>query len=267
MNNKIKIIFFIAFACLISWPFNLTAQTEINTTINVKDIFYVNENIEFDYNFLSFEDVKIEYMPSVACEGIPEILRQPMTADIKAGKIFASHYSFGKLSHEFNGQNCRAQIEILQPVNFLEEQKFNIALNKNFSFTLDICADSKCKSRTTVFELGEPVFINFQTEVDSPVVSTLLVYPNKSETKLQLPAKIKLAQTGNYYLRASAEKSGYNKVDVEENFAVIENHVKILSNSDSIFSAWFWRVAGTILVFWALIIVVFLTLKRRRHIK
>lgn len=209
------------------------AQTklDIGIKINAKDIFQVNDTLNFTYALTSNQDTEITYTPYISCELAPQPFLEEKVISLKANTPYQGEYSSIKVSDDFEPQSCVAFIRISSPMEKREEKEFKIEAIPSLEFNLNYCKDSACEEKTKVFILNDVIYLNYISEVENPEITAKLIYPDKTEKQITLPTSIKAEQAGNYELEITANKEGYKTTNKNDMFGVIAEQPQIKSAS------------------------------------
>lgn len=194
----------------------------INITMDIKNEFFENDLIYFNYTIVSDTDIEIQHYNFIDCPYGPVPFYNEKKISLKKDSIFSDNYTYVKVTNDFEPQTCTAYIQILSPIQIREEKNFSIITNPSFSFELKTCKDSACTEKAKVFIKNEDIYIDFDSEVPEPIITATLTLPDKTTQPLSLPTSIKAEQTGTYELDITASKQGYKTITKKEMFGVIE---------------------------------------------
>jgi len=214
--------------------FNLClAQTNpnINIKINVNDTFQINDTLNFTYTITSNQDAEITYTPYISCEQAPQPFLEEKEISLKANVPYQDKYASIKVEDYLEPQTCVVFIQILSPIEKKIEKEFKIETIPSFQFNLQYCKDQSCAKKTKVFILNDDIYLNYNSDVKDLEITVNLIYPDKTEKQITLPASIKAEQTGNYELDVTVSKQGYKTVIRKDMFGVIGEQVEIKSAS------------------------------------
>ena len=200
---------------------------KIDVKIEIKDSFIKEENVLFDYTILSDKNLSILVIPYIDCPSapIPQLIQKEIK--IKENSPYKEVYYGFTIEESIEPQTCTAYVQILSPFEQIFSKDFKITTNPSFSFETKTCKDSECSEITKVFVKDENIYLDYSSSVESPSVTTLLTYPDKTTKQLTLPASIKAEQIGNYELEIIASKQGYKTITKKELFGVIEKEAVI----------------------------------------
>ncbi len=187
--------------------------------INTEKIFEEGDNIEFSYMLISQTNEIIKYTASVSCDNAPEPLLQLKQIELKRNEPYYDEYFYAQVDENFLTSECYALITIIEPYNFIKEQKFDVGAKSSFSF--DVLLDKK------VFTQGETISLDYSSDISNLEIDAKLTYPNKTIKQILLPSSILAEQIGTYSLDVLASKEGYKTVTKKEQFAAIYNNAKI----------------------------------------
>lgn len=223
--NKIKKIILIELFLLV---FPLTSlASDITVKIDIAKEFLLGERIYFDYNLFSTISKEVILFPGVRCEkGLSMSSREIFIKKLEAGKIIKLSYYGRIVSEDIEPQTCTAYVQILSPIQKTVEKQFKIKTNPVFEFNINFCKDSLCLEKSKTFVKGSNVYLNYSSEITNPNITASLIYPDKSISRISLPAVIKPEQIGTYTLEVTVSKSGYKTITKKEQFAVIEKQPK-----------------------------------------
>ncbi|MBD3355198.1 hypothetical protein GF361_04400 [Candidatus Woesearchaeota archaeon] len=195
------------------------AYSAIDADIEVKSVFEQGDNMYFNYSLMSDSDVRAVIFPHIECSGNPIAPMLEKEIFLKKGELYEDVYLDTVIDDAFEPGECRAYIRFVDPVHEIESENFSIDVIPDFSFRIEL--DKK------VFLLDEEIDIDYETDVENPMVSAVLTLPDKSKKELELPVEVRAEQTGTYGLEVTALKEGYKAVNVKEEFAVIKEHAEI----------------------------------------
>jgi hypothetical protein len=236
--------------------------------INVRESFYPGDDLKFSYRLLAAGNETVSYSPKIVCPNLPQaMLDEPRTIRLQPATPVYEEYSSGKVESTAVSETCEAQVEVFAPAPFLETKKFKIAGVKPLSAALNICADSDCKNSKTVFAAGEDVFLNLTADASDTSANILLTRPDGREEILTLPAKIKANEIGSYNISANIEKAGYQPVAINQNFAVIAEHLALPTTVETTKSSWLLIMIVSVAAILILVIIIFGAWLWRRNIK
>jgi len=102
---------------------------------------------------------------------------------------------------------------------------------KEIMLDIHFCKDKQCSEKSKIFLKNENIYLDFNSEVQNPTITTTLTYPNKKQEQITLPYSFKPSQTGTYNLEVTASKQGYKTITKKEQFGVIEKEAEIKSVS------------------------------------
>ncbi len=231
-NKKIQVVFL----TLVFFVF-LASGASASVAINIKvdSQFTVGEKISFNYTFVSNVDDEISYMALVDCPEIPQALLEIKSATLEKDNPFEEEYIYiGVVREDIEPQNCRAVVGIIEPFEIIEEEFFEISTNPSFEFNVFSCKDQSCTEKSKVFLKNENIYLDYDSEVDNPLITATLTYPDETTQTLTLPTSIKTEQIGTHTLGVTASKEGYKTMSVKEQFAIIEQEADILILSVSV---------------------------------
>ncbi|MFH1224678.1 MAG: hypothetical protein V1676_02640 [Candidatus Diapherotrites archaeon] len=120
------------------------------------------------------------------------------------------------------------------PDNVLDSRElaFSITgLPEKFVFDLESCRDRGCAEKSKIFVKGEIIYLNFESGIEGPEISAMLIFPGKTTQQILLPYSLKAEQLGSYRLEATASAEGCKTMQKTFQFVVIEKHAEIPSAS------------------------------------
>ncbi len=255
-----QIVIFLVLLMVIS---PISALSDIH--IEIKDAFTVGETINFNFTIISDDDRIINYFSGIACKNVPSPLIELKTIEMIPGIFFKGDYTSIEVNELMEPQTCTAYVEITNPEYQRFEKNFSIITKPSFSFNIKL--DKK------VFLKNEEIQIDYDSEVENPLITTTLTYPDKLEKQITLPSSIKTEQIGTYELEVSASKEGYKTITDKEQFGVIEKEAEIKSvslvdeksfddgNGGSFF--WIWLIVG--LAF--LVLIIYFVIRKKINSK
>ncbi len=196
--------------------------------LNVNEVFYEGDSINFEYRIISDENIDVEYSAGISCESeihldLIEIKERKLNKD----EPFYGEYEYGKVQNDFQSSDCIAYVSFLSPYSFNIQKAFRIETKPSFSFDVKICKDKACSKPSKIFLKGEEIYLDYFIDVENPYVTAVLSYPDKTTKQLTLPASIKAEQIGNYELEITASKQGYKTINKKELLGVIEEEAVI----------------------------------------
>ena len=209
----------LVFACIVLFLFSNFVIAFPQIAINTEKIFEEGDNIEFSYMLISQTNEIIKYTASVSCDNAPEPLLQLKQIELKRNEPYYDEYFYAQVDENFLTSECYALITIIEPYNFIKEQKFDVGAKSSFSF--DVLLDKK------VFTQGETISLDYSSDISNLEIDAKLTYPNKTIKQILLPSSILAEQIGTYSLDVLASKEGYKTVTKKEQFAAIYNNAKI----------------------------------------
>lgn len=219
MNNKICIgVLFLLM---------LPGINALTIDLDVKPNFLSGETLYFDYNFLSTTDETILYTPIIDCPNAPHAFLEQKEIVVEANVRSRQTYYDIRIDESIEPQTCTASVRVLSPIQLRKEKTFTIDINPSFSFELNLCKDQSCIEKSKVFVQNENIYLDYDSEVSSPIVIATLIHPDKVTKKITLPISIKAEQIGNYNLEVSASKEGYKTLTKTTQFAVIGSETEI----------------------------------------
>ncbi|MDP7140760.1 MAG: hypothetical protein QF506_00190 [Candidatus Woesearchaeota archaeon] len=205
----------------------LTLVSALSIDISMKESFGVGEEIYFDYTITSDVSQEIEYLASVSCPNAPLALLDVKTVSLEANvALTEKHVYMSSVDESIEPQMCDATVGILSP-EISEEKSFEIKVNPSFEFNVLICKDLNCAEKTKVFTLNKDIYLDYISEIPSPIITATLTSPDKSTKQLTIPSSIKAEQTGTYTLEVKASKQDYKTITKKIQFGVIEQEADI----------------------------------------
>jgi len=113
------------------------------------------------------------------------------------------------------------------------EKRFQvIGTKKTLLISLKVCKEVGCRYNEKMFIQNQDINIDYVSEVQGISITAVLTFPDKSTKQLTLPSSIKADQIGTYELEVTASKEGYKTISKQEQFAVIEEEVVVISTSE-----------------------------------
>lgn len=200
---------------------------EISIDINVEDSFSSGETASFEYSIYSDSSQQIIFMPSVFCSDAPIAELKQNLININAGETYSGKYEGATIDESIEPQTCTAYVQILSPVEIIEQKQFVIETPPSFYFDLKMCKDSACENKAKVFLVGDNIYLDYDSEVSNPLITITLTYPDKRTAQLNVPGSVRATDIGTYEMEISAEKQDYKKIKQKQNFAVIDEKPEI----------------------------------------
>lgn len=210
--RKFTFIYFVVLFCSV-----VSAVPVIE--IVMEPTFYEGDVIGFSYSFLSEQNELISYVANVNCFGSAMALLEVKETDLIVGELFVDEYRYGIVDENVKSGRCLASVSVLEPYEMGITEFFEVS--GLFEFSFDLMFEKK------VFLQNEDVYLDYESSVDDVVVSVVLESPDGVQEDIVLPISMKVEQIGTYELRVVAFKEGYRDVNLKEQFAVIEEEVKI----------------------------------------
>ena len=250
-----------------------TVSALVDIKIEVEPGFKVGETIRFDYTFTSNSGEEITYTPKISCIDYPEGILNLETISLLKDTPLTKTYEGFKVTGEDISQQCLAIIDIQKPFTQIKQKMFEIVGKKPLGFNLLVCKDVSCSDQSKIFLQNEVIYLDYTSSVDSPTISAILTYPDKSTQQISLPTSIEAEQIGTYELEVSASKEGYRAITDEEQFGAIEKKAEIESvalvdeksfddgNGGSFF--WIWLIVG--LAF--LVLIIYFVIRKKINSK
>jgi hypothetical protein len=203
------------------------AQAIIQIEIDVKPIFQIGENIEFNYSLTSNMNELVRYLASVNCPDAPQSLLDLKTIQLQANQKVLKNYSYLLLDSNVKPQTCTASVSIQEPYKLTITKPFVIATTPSFSFNVYSCKDSACNEKAKVFLKNENIYFDYSSSVENPSLVAKITYPDKTTKQITLPTSIKANQIGSYALDVTASKAGYQTQTQNYQFGVIAKEAMI----------------------------------------
>ncbi|MFB6075598.1 MAG: hypothetical protein ABEK17_00490 [Candidatus Aenigmatarchaeota archaeon] len=108
-----------------------------------------------------------------------------------------------------------------------DKKLIEIPVKKKINFSLKICKDRACKKESNNYAVGESFWINYTSDKNNFNISTFITYPNNSTEKINIPKKMNLTGKGEYEIKSTVNKMGYER-SVETKRIKIEDNMKIV---------------------------------------
>lgn len=206
---------------LFLFPLSISAQTNspITITIMVNPEIGVNENLEFFYALKSETPRKIKFIPQIKCPNTPQPVLEVKEILLEPGKEYKDKYFSMKVNDFIEPQECVASIHIIEPFEQVKKKKLNIVTNPSMDITILFCKDKKCAKRSRVYKIGETLFLNYKTKIETITeVKANITAPDNSTQSVDLPVEIMLKQAGIYKITVSSKADHYK--DNIQNFEI-----------------------------------------------
>lgn len=217
--------------------FICSAEDNLSIEIEIKPYFSENEEIIFQYSFLSRIDQGITFVSHIKCPTAPVSPVEEKTIYLKANKLGKGEYNGGIIDESVEPQTCTAYVQIINPLRQKKEKKFDIKTRPSFDIQILFCKDKKCEQKTKIFKSGEILYLNYQSDIKNIKVTSELSLPDGSKTKLILPAFLKLNQEGKYTFLSITALMGYKTIQKIDEIVVLKDEVnfndKRICNADS----------------------------------
>jgi|TARA_Y100000310_G_scaffold93932_1_gene91577 hypothetical protein len=224
-----KIVFSIVLALLA--VLSIVNAQSISINVEMKSTFTIDEMILFNYSIISDTNQLIKFIPFVTCPDASFALLNEKSVDLQKGIPYQDSYRFIKVDESITSQTCTAYVQISSPVQLVQEKKFEIETNPSFSFELNLCKDQSCLEKSKLFIQNENIYLDFDSEITSPIITATLINPDKTTKEIILPTFIKAEQIGTYNLEVSASKEGYKTITKTTQFGVIESEADVQETS------------------------------------
>lgn len=209
MKNKILLVVLAIFL--------VSTVSALTINIQVPASFSIGQQISFSYSITSDVNQQITFISHVLCPKSPVAFLQEQTITLQANIPYNDIYTDMIVNEQFEPQICTAYIQILSSIKEKFEKNFSIITDPSFSF--NIVLDKK------VYNFGENINLNYESDVENPVISAKLTYPDGTREEINLPKTIKASQIGTYEFSVTASKEGYKTVTKKEQFGVIERQL------------------------------------------
>ena len=207
---------FILFLIIMVFPIGVSA---LNVEIEMKDSFSLEDVVTFNYVISSDTPIEVIYTDYIRCFDAPIATSEYKNVFLNPEKPLQEVHNDFVVTKDINPQNCTANVRIFSPLQQKIEKTFEIKTNPSFDFY--IVLDKK------IFLLNENINLNYESEVENPIIQTTLIYPNKQQNLINLPYSFKVDQIGTYSLEVTASKEGYKTKALKEQFAVIKKEAEI----------------------------------------
>ena len=224
--------------CFLFSDFNnqhlLKANAQDNSfsiSIDVADIFYAGEQIEFSYTIASTSQVDFKYIAGVKCENSPEALLEIQEASVSPEAPVSGTYQYLQVDDLTDTTTCEAIVDIIEPFTQTESKPFNVMSKSEIVVEVFSCKDQDCATKATTFVKGEKVYLSYSSEIADLSVTTTLTDPDDKTSDISLPYEFTPSLVGSYTVKLTATKEGYADKSVETLFGVIEEHPAIKSES------------------------------------
>jgi len=246
---------------LVLLVYSVQVCATIDMDIDVKSEFFVDDNISFIYSITSDVSENITYMVNVRCLNAPVMMLEEKTAALEAGLPLREEHVYLKLTDWIEPQECSAYLTIFEPVQKTISKNFTLQTNPSFSF--DVILDEM------IFVINQNISIDYNSEVESPLITATLTYPDKSIKDINLPYSFKADQIGTYELQVTASKEGYKTISLNEQFGVIEgeadiSYVDVGETSFSVESNLIYYLIGGGVVL-VILFTIYLIIRRKRR--
>ncbi|MBU0760269.1 MAG: hypothetical protein KJ600_01540 [Nanoarchaeota archaeon] len=201
----------------------------IEMNIEMKPKFVTGEIVKFDYSIISEKDQHITYLLKIDCPNAPVPLLELNEIFLEFGEEYSNSYKIFILEEEIKPQKCKASIVILEPTRLERQKTFTLETSPSFTFKPLTCTTPSCTQKSKTFLKGEPIYLDYSTDVTNPAITATLTFPNKNQEQILLPHKFTAQQTGTHTLEVTASKENYKTVTKETQLAVISKNAEISS--------------------------------------
>ena len=232
MENKMLIFSFCMFFIIFLSSFVNATEVDINISVN-KKIFYPSDEVDIKItvtNKESFEKQNLNLVSNLGgvCEGMGTF-QEFIDLGIGEKRLFEA-YQFVITNLTYSG-DCEVNVYIFDNNNEIihsSSKLFKVeGTLKEFDLYIKTCKDVVCLERTKVFVKEGYTFLDYSSSVESPSITAVLTYPDKTTKQLTLPTSVKAEQIGNYELEVMASKQGYKTINKKELFGVIKEEAVI----------------------------------------
>jgi hypothetical protein len=207
-------------------------QADVEISIDIEPEFSIGDIVNYSYTFLSDESAEISYIASIDCPDALLPLLGFKNATLVKDVAYSHEFEFFEITEDIDSQECVAIVSIGEPFNQSAEESFKIVTDLELEFSTIACIDRACTEESNVFELGSVVFLDFVSDVENPVVTATLTYPDGSQDEINLPWSISAEEVGTYTLQATASRNYYRDSSYVYQFAVIEKEIEIESETE-----------------------------------
>jgi hypothetical protein len=196
----------------------------------LKEKYEPEQNVQFWVNITNPSPQGLDVILTISFETPEnaEFVPPPIASQISLGGEETFYQIFERYVKDPGDYG--ATVEILDiGDNVLDTKKFQFEIisgEPELDTSILICKDQSCTVESKIFVKDETVYLDYSSDVDSPSITAILTYPDKTTRTLTLPTSIKAEQVGTHTLGITASKQGYQHVTVQSQFAVIEQEAK-----------------------------------------
>jgi hypothetical protein len=201
--------------------FSNLVSAEIYLGLDIQDTFHQDQNIYFNYSFLSSEDVLIQYIPSIICWNNPSSLLQVINLNLSTFSLYEGRFDYTISDLNSIYEICIAQIQITSP------EKYKQTISKNFTLISEPSFDFSLNINKKVFIVGEDILLDYGSSLKDPSISAILNFPDGTSYNIQLPHQFTAEAIGTYSLEATAIKEGYVTQTNRLSFGVYSENANI----------------------------------------
>lgn len=198
----------------------------LDIAIEVKSEMKVGDSLEFNYAITSGINQQIKFISQIKCPNAPSAILETKEVDIKAGDIYRDKYFSMKVSELIEPQECSAIINIIEPFEQKQEEKFKIVANPSLNIEYFICRDDDCDDRTKVFKADENIFLNYETKVQHITSKAEMWSGTKKVSKIDLPGSLLLNIPGSYQIVFYSQADGYKDNTYSVPITVLSEDIK-----------------------------------------
>ncbi len=149
--------------------------------ISSEPSFTIGENLYFDYTIISPQSQDIIYIPGIQCPSAPIDFLEEKTVSLNSNVPYINSHTSIRIDSSIDSQECKAYIQIISPTLQREEKSFTIETTPKINLDILICKDESCSEKTTVFILGESIYLNYISDIPDLSLSSILKYHKENK--------------------------------------------------------------------------------------
>ncbi len=203
------------------------AEEIVNIEIYVPDHFHEEENIYFTYKIFNINNSQIIVKRGIDCPFLKDYSNSLQILEISTKKVLIENYEGLYIDKNIKSQSCTAYVQILAPIQKFVSKDFKIITNPSFSLDINFCKNSICSEKSKVFVRNQNIYLDYLSEVEDLLITSYLIYPDKTTKRVNLPTSIKAEQIGTYKLEVGASKDGFKTKTLSSYFGVIEKPAEL----------------------------------------
>jgi hypothetical protein len=195
----------------------------LNLTLNAQESFKVNETISVNFTLESDEPKQVTYVSSFQCDTVPVGFPERNTVQLTGDGVTATE-ELTEVTDEFESGQCNFTISTSSPQRITKSKVMDIDTDPKIDLQVDICQTKKCENTSKTFDTDDEVYIDYNTNAESPELSAKISRPGEDISNITLPSKVNLEREGTYRVNIKASKAGYRSAEQESSFAAVKEY-------------------------------------------